>query len=315
MKARIVLASAWLALGVAALAVLGAPAAMAQQTAGGDAAAAAADAAYVAKDWSKAAALYQQLTASEPNVPRYWYREAVALQSLGKHEQALAAFAKALEVGVPAQVVQYNVACVHASMGQKDEAFRELADAVKQGFNQPEQMENDADLAPLRADTRFTALVEEARRNQAPCKYTAEFRQFDFWVGEWNVVTTEGRTPAGQSRIELILGNCVVLENWTSLGNTGYTGKSYNTYNTSQKRWEQFWADNSAGMIHFYGGLKNGVMDYWTDDLPQSDGTALRRHLQFFNQGPNQVRQFSQGSKDGGKTWFVEYDLTYLRKT
>jgi hypothetical protein len=73
--------------------------------------------------------------------------------------------------------------------------------------------------------------------------------------------------------------------------------------------------DNVGGMIHFYGGLKNGVMDYWTDDIPQPDGTKLRRHLQFFNQGPDKVRQFSQGSTDGGKTWHIEYDFTYLRET
>ena len=30
--------------------------------------------------------------------------------------------------------------------------------------------------------------------------------------------------------------------------------------------------------------------------------------------GPDRVRQFSQGSKDDGKTWSVEYDSTYLRK-
>jgi hypothetical protein len=106
----------------------------------------------------------------------------------------------------------------------------------------------------------------------------------------------------------------VIWENWTSLGGS-YAGKSYNAYNPNLKRWEQFWVDNVGGMIHFYGGLKNGVMDYWTDDIPQPDGTKLRRHLQFFNQGPDKVRQFSQGSTDGGKTWHIEYDFTYLRET
>jgi hypothetical protein len=93
----------------------------------------------------------------------------------------------------------------------------------------------------------------------------------------------------------------------------GHAGKSYNTFNPNLKRWEQFWVDNGAGMIHFYGGLKGNVMDFYTDDIPQPDGTNLKRHLQFFNLGQNQVRQFSQGSKDGGKTWSVEYDLTYNR--
>jgi hypothetical protein len=56
-------------------------------------------------------------------------------------------------------------------------------------------------------------------------------------------------------------------------------------------------------------------MDYWTDDLPQPDGTKLKRHLQFFKLGPDSVRQFSQGSSDGGKSWQVEYDFTYIRKS
>jgi hypothetical protein len=55
-------------------------------------------------------------------------------------------------------------------------------------------------------------------------------------------------------------------------------------------------------------------MDYFTDELPQPNGTKLKRHLQFFPLGPDKVRQFSQGSTDGGKTWSVEYDFTYIRK-
>ena len=106
----------------------------------------------------------------------------------------------------------------------------------------------------------------------------------------------------------------MVQENWKS-HNSPYAGRSYNIYNASLKRWEQYWVDNIGGNIFFYGGLKDGVMDYWTDDLPQPDGTKLKRHLQFFKLGPDSVRQFSQGSSDGGKSWQVEYDFTYIRKS
>jgi len=127
------------------------------------------------------------------------------------------------------------------------------------------------------------------------------------------VSTTQGSIPSGNSKIELILGDCVVLENWKSL-NSSYSGKSYNIYNSSLKRWEQYWVDNVGGNIFFHGELKDGVMDYWTDEIPQPSGPALRRHLQFSQLGPDKVRQFSQGSTDGGKTWNVEYDFTYVRK-
>lgn len=46
-------------------------------------------------------------------------------------------------------------------------------------------------------------------------------------------------------------------------------------------------------------------MDYWTDAIPQADGKSLKRHLQFIPLGPDKVRQFSQGSYDDGKPWFV----------
>ena len=41
-------------------------------------------------------------------------------------------------------------------------------------------------------------------------------RQFDFWVGDWSV--TVGGQPAGDNRIEKILGGCALLENWTGAG-------------------------------------------------------------------------------------------------
>jgi hypothetical protein len=146
------------------------------------------------------------------------------------------------------------------------------------------------------------------------CDYKPENRQFDFWVGDWDVSNTRVGSAAGISHVERAIGDCVIWENWNSLGNTGYSGKSYNIYNADFKRWEQFWVDNLGGVIHFYGQRKDGVMHFYTEDLPQSDGSKLKRHLRFFSLAPDRVRQFSQGSADGGATWSVEYDLTYNRK-
>ena len=69
----------------------------------------------------------------------------------------------------------------------------------------------------------------------------------------------------------------------------------------------------AAGVIFFHGNLNNGVMDYWTDEIPQPDGHKLQRHLQFIPMASGKVRQFSQASVDGGKTWSTEYDFLYTR--
>jgi tetratricopeptide (TPR) repeat protein len=273
---------------------------------------AAANEAFNKKDWKQCVILYDRVTAADPKNGRAWYRLGVALHKTGENEKAITALQTATHAGVPAYLTEYQKALAYASLQKTDQVFEHLDKAVSGGFAQPEQMQSDEELQEYRSDPRFSKLKELGERNERPCLYASENHQFDFWLGKWNVVTTADEMEAGTSRIEKILNDCVILEHWTS-ANSPYQGKSYNTYNTSLKRWEQFWADNSQGMIHFYGSLQDGVMDYWTDSVPQPDGKLLKRHLQFIPLGPDKVRQFSQGSNDDGKTWFVEYDFTYNR--
>lgn len=293
--------------------LVNAPPVHAQQAAPVMQIAADAAAAYDAKDWSKSARLYAQIMQTAPN-PRAWYRLGVSLNKIGDSDKAMEAFEKGAAAGLPPQFSEYGLAAVFVSKKDREKAFEHLQKAAQNGLSQPDQLSADPDLAELKTDPRFAKILEQVAQNQNPCVHTAENRQFDFWLGEWSVVTTQGETPAGDSKIELILGDCVVQENWTSAGNIGYSGKSYNIYNAALKRWEQYWVDNSGGNIFFYGGLKDGVMDYWTDEIPQPDGKKLKRHLQFIKLGPDLVRQFSRGSNDNGKTWFVEYDFRYNRK-
>ncbi len=75
-----------------------------------------------------------------------------------------------------------------------------------------------------------------------PCSTNPIYRQFDFWIGEWEVYGIKGK-KAGDSKIELILDSCIILENWTSTTG-GYAGKSFNTYNSTTKQWQQTWVDN-----------------------------------------------------------------------
>jgi tetratricopeptide (TPR) repeat protein len=281
--------------------------------AGGDTPAGEANAAWEAKDWARAAQLYEALSKDKDAPPQVWLRLGASLRSLGKYEEALAALDKATEMGA-GQFAEYGKAATFASMKQPDKAFESLERAMAAGYADPEALRGDSNLALLHGDTRFEKLVDQAKRNARPCAYAKQSRQFDFWVGEWDVSTTQGRIPAGTSKIELILEDCVLLENWKSLSGP-YSGKSYNIYDQALKRWEQYWVDNVGGNIFFHGQLLNdGVMDYWTDDIPQATGPALKRHLQFIPMGTDKVRQLSQGSTDGGKTWSVEYDFTYVRK-
>jgi tetratricopeptide (TPR) repeat protein len=272
-----------------------------------------ANAAYEGKEWAKSEKLYEAMVKQHPEVARLWFRLATSQEELGQLDQALQTMDQGLKAGVPPVFGEFMLGTIYAQKSEKEKAFEHIQKALDAGYNKPEEFDTNEHLASLRGDARFAKMRVLAEHNLKPCASTPENRQFDFWLGEWNVETTQGGVPAGKSKIELILGDCVVQENWQSDGNP-YSGKSYNTYNAALKRWEQYWVDNSAGNIFFYGGLKDGAMDYWTDEIPQPTGPPLKRHLQFFKLGPDKVRQFSQGSTDGGKTWTPEYDFTYIRK-
>jgi hypothetical protein len=204
------------------------------------------------------------------------------------------------------------IAGVYSASGETKEALAIIEQLATQNaiFNLFEQ---DAAFETLRSNPRYQAAMTQMKVNAAPCKYPdkhPEYRQFDFWVGEWDVYGPQGN-KAGTSKIDLILGDCVVLENWT--GGAGGEGKSFNKYSPEFKRWEQYWVDAQGSTTFFHGQLEGKDMVYYAE-TPQPDGSVLKRRLTFFNLGPDKVRQFSQQSKDNGKSWQTEYDLIYVRK-
>ena len=146
-----------------------------------------------------------------------------------------------------------------------------------------------------------------------PCSTDPVYRQFDFWLGEWEVYGPAGK-KAGDSKIERILDSCVILENWKS-ASSSYSGKSFNTYNAVSKQWQQTWVDNVGGSVEFLEGKReDNKMIFRTKPYPVAADTMAIRRLTFYNLSPDRVRQHGEITKDNGATWATEYDLDYRRK-
>jgi len=156
-----------------------------------------------------------------------------------------------------------------------------------------------------------------AYAQKTPCTTDPIYRQFDFWIGDWEVYAKNGK-KAGDSKIELILDSCIILENWKSASSRNgffYAGKSFNTYNSNTKQWQQTWVDNVGGTTEFLEGhYDDNKMIFVTRPFQLSKDTFAVRKLTFYNLEPNKVRQHSEISKDNGLTWTTEYDLEYRRK-
>jgi tetratricopeptide (TPR) repeat protein len=103
--------------------------------------------------------------ALEPDDSRALYMGANGLVALGETERGLkwAEQALALDPGEP--MVLYNVACVQALAGRNGDALDSLERAVHNGLTQKSWLEHDSNLAALRKDRRYKALIRELAKN------------------------------------------------------------------------------------------------------------------------------------------------------
>ena len=109
-----------------------------------------------------------------------------------------------------------------------------------------------------------------------PCT-APEFRQFDFWIGDWEVRDTSGTTVYGSNRIESILGGCALQEHWTS-ATPGQSGTSFNIYYPPRRLWHQTWVDSSGGFLLLDGRYQDGAMRL-SGTMPRRDGVMVRHRI------------------------------------
>ena len=85
----------------------------------------------------------------------------------------------------------------------------------------------------------FLAAVQTATAPAPPACATAEHRQFDFWVGAWDVYPTGTDQLVAHSLIERLYDGCVIRENWMPLAGAGADGGSLTSWVPAQGRWRQ----------------------------------------------------------------------------
>ena len=136
-------------------------------------------------------------------------------------------------------------------------------------------------------------------------------RQFDFWLGHWDV-TGPGGKFAGINRIELVDDGCALYESWSS-GVGGYTGRSLNSVG-GDGRWHQTWVDSSGGRLELAGALVDGKMILEGDSPATTVGAPpVKNRITWTPQADGTVRQHWEASSDGGKSYTTAFDGLYHR--
>lgn len=137
-------------------------------------------------------------------------------------------------------------------------------------------------------------------------------RQFDFWIGEWDVYT--GENLVGKNTIVFLQNKNVLQENWVS-ENDNFTGTSYSFYNAKTNKWHQVWVDKNGSNLLLSGNYHNGKM-MLTSGLDSNMGEMNSIHRISWTQLANgDVMQVWESTTDNGKSWNIQFEGIYKKRT
>jgi hypothetical protein len=154
-------------------------------------------------------------------------------------------------------------------------------------------------------------LTAHALSPQQPRCTSDAHRQFDFWIGDWNVTDVRG-VSLGTSTVERTPDGCAVSESWR--GSNGVQGQSRSAFDPGDNKWHQTLMDNDGTVLVLSGGLVNGEM-VLEGERELSDGTKQLERIIWTPNADGTVRQFWQSSRNAGMRWTAVFESHYRRRS
>ena len=145
----------------------------------------------------------------------------------------------------------------------------------------------------------------------APTRSAPEARQFDFWLGRWEVTWGEGKRAS--NHIQAILNGCVILEEFDGAQDAALKGMSVSAYNPKRRCWQQTWVDDAGNYWAFIGGFQDGQMVLAADDVT-AEGKPIKLRMVWYNIAADELDWNWEKSEDAGQTWAVLWQLHYTRR-
>jgi hypothetical protein len=135
-----------------------------------------------------------------------------------------------------------------------------------------------------------------------------EYREFDFWIGSWQVPT--GGVPSADF-ITSGLDGCAIFEDWHGAG--GFHGRSMSAFDASDGQWHQHWVDDHGFFpLYLTGGFEAGSMVMEDSYLnPRTGVELITSRYTWTAPSADDVEQLIETSVDGGP--FTGGALSYHR--
>jgi hypothetical protein len=150
-----------------------------------------------------------------------------------------------------------------------------------------------------------------------PCD-SPEARQFDFWLGDWDLSWPAdqtggemGETMTGTNHIERLFGDCVIEERF-STDDGRFQGRSLSVYDEKRGLWKQTWVDSAGGYLLFTGSFDGTTMELKTEPAQRDSEMVVNRML-FGDITPDSLNWSWQATRDGA-TWSDLWVISYRRR-
>ncbi len=144
--------------------------------------------------------------------------------------------------------------------------------------------------------------LEQASAHSAACS-APEYRQFDFWIGDWEVFDADSQSNVAHARVDSILDGCVLQEDYQGID--GHKGRSFTIYDASRNIWHQTWVTNRGELLEIEGKIETGEMVL---SGRNREGALVRGR---WKPGKGGVREIAAKSRDGGRSWEPWFDLMF----
>ncbi len=220
-------------------------------------AASAAAAAFEQGNWAEAVTEYRALLSEDRLNGVYWLRIAQAQRELRQNADALETLERARVAQAPEAMIELERARNLMTLNQVDTALRALQAADEAELRSLSLLDESEEFGSLRSEVRFQRIYLSVRARIYPCEGVPAARDFDFWVGTWDVRLADG-TLVGRNTIKKQDGGCTILEQWHGAG--GSSGSSVNFFVPSRDQWRQVWVGSGGTLIDIVGAKDDGVM-------------------------------------------------------
>ena len=243
--------------------------------------------------------------------PNAWRLLSVDARVADKPGIAAMAIDRAEALGLSPVAVSLERARQAIQTGDSSSAVSHLAGLAANGFTAINVITGDPVISQLSGMPEYDELVAEMSAQAFPCKHQDRFRQFDFWLGNWDVHLENG-TFAGTNSIAAREHGCVLIENWR--GASGGTGHSINYLDGASGEWVQHWNDSSGSQIAIRGGLTDEGMRLTGQIHYVGSNTTLPFRGLWTPLADGRVRQYFEQSNDDGASWVPWFEGFYTRR-